>query len=469
MMNASFLSIPFAMLKGGFFYTLLLLLLNGVLNGYTAEVLTRSCALEYTRMMDSTEDGETNEVPLEQVVHHAASSLEKLSSSALPPVSEAQSETIMANESDEDNPTSISQVAPSEMISELDNNENVQQDSDQELQQPKLVATKQFLSYLEASRKSFGRIGELICSLTILLTDIGACAAYILVAANSLHLVYDKLSPVHYMLLSTLIILPFVYLKDVQKLSVMGSVGVLTFLGLIIVVVVYGFAIDGSHRIHSTSQLSIINWRTFFISFGICKFSFCGHEVFCTIRAGMPTQKHFTYAMVISCVFITAAAVMMGCAGYFMFTDVTPEYIMENFPEGTVFSNIVRVTVSLMLLASIPITIFAACELVEHYLKHLKNFKYYKFIDTEKIIPRIMIRTPLMFSSIGLAILVPNFTKQVSLVGGVGDSCLGLIFPILIYTKLHWKNITWLQLAMHSFTVGFGIFGIVCAFLVFIL
>ena len=49
------------------------------------------------------------------------------------------------------------------------------------------------------------------------------------------------------------------------------------------------------------------------------------------------------------------------------------------------------------------------------------------------LLGRIMVRTPILALSVVVAVSLPHLGRVVSLVGAVGDSCLGLIFPATFY------------------------------------
>jgi len=47
---------------------------------------------------------------------------------------------------------------------------------------------------------------------------------------------------------------------------------------------------------------------------------------------------------------------------------------------------------------------------------------------------RVAVRTPITLLSVLVAVVLPHLGRVVSLVGAVGDSCLGLLFPTLFHT-----------------------------------
>jgi amino acid permease len=460
MMGASFLSLPYAMARSGYVYTCVLIVLNGFFNNYTARILARSCCLNGMVVLDSKSDN-TMEQQEDEMNENTIVGTDTLN-----------------EEEDIDSVTDGKHLHKNEIVpsEDVELQEIELENEPKPIQIPEVHIdtyqehTQQGLTYCEAARLAYGRIGEFVTAAFILLADLGACAAYFIVAAESLNQVYSRFSPGVYMLLSLVIILPFVFMRDVQKLSFMGFVGMATFMGLVVVVLVYGLKLDRTNIVTSVTDFKVVT-PSFYIAYGICKFSFCGHEVFCFIRQSMPSEKSFNTAMNISCLFIAVSALVIGTAGFTMFSSTTPEYIMQNFPKSLVFSAVVRVVVSIMIIASIPITIFAACELVEYYIKHVfSRWKHYRYINTEeKLIPRMIIRTIIVLLSIVLAVAIPNFTKQVSLVGAVADSCLGLILPCLIYPKLFWGNMRWYTIALAAVILLFGFYGVACGILVFIL
>jgi amino acid permease len=184
----------------------------------------------------------------------------------------------------------------------------------------------------------------------------------------------------------------------------------------------------------------------------------------------MSSYGLFVIAMDISVFIICTLALIMGYTGYFMFDSAPAEYVMQNLPLGTVFSGIVRGFVALIMILTVPITVFAACEVIEHYIRVFSPKKIRRYVDTnQRFLARILFRTPFVLLAILLAWLVPSFTKVVGLVGAICDSCLGLVFPTLLGTRLLWSKLRWYQYFLHVFIVLFGLYGVACGIMVFAL
>lgn len=150
----------------------------------------------------------------------------------------------------------------------------------------------------------------------------------------------------------------------------------------------------------------------------------------------------------------------------------TAENILQNFPSDKLSIGWwARILVAVMLTFTIPIVLVAAYERVEAALLTLRNklkpsSTFVKstttmqtmFTDTEDeddiglkdidflcedidvpvcTLPcRMIVRTFVTLLPVALAIGVPAFSKTISLVGALGDSLLGLVFPALIYMRV---------------------------------
>lgn len=227
MMGSSFLSLPYATAKSSVYYMAVLIIVNAVFNSYTARVLGR---------LYSRKEMLENDACAEQDV-----------------------ELKQNGEQQE---------------------ENEHQDATPEKQVQKQVSpTLQHYSYAKAAHEAFGIGGELLVCLFIIMADVGASASYFIVGGDALNSVYAPIAPIFYILMMLALVLPCLYLPNVEKLSFVSTIGFVMFIALIVASAIYGLIQPAATYAPAAEFAQVLQYPSFIVAFGIVKFCFAGHEV----------------------------------------------------------------------------------------------------------------------------------------------------------------------------------------------
>jgi len=129
--------------------------------------------------------------------------------------------------------------------------------------------------------------------------------------------------------LSAALFVPTTWLPDLEALSYVGAMGMLSALGLT-GVVLYNF-FDGGITLAQTSYLNIHHLP---MTFGLAAFVFAGHAVFPSIRMSMKDKHLFPKVIDVAYIIVFATCLAIGAAGYLMYGNKTLEEVTLNLPKG---------------------------------------------------------------------------------------------------------------------------------------
>ncbi|THG06829.1 hypothetical protein TEA_001978 [Camellia sinensis var. sinensis] len=255
-------------------------------------------------------------------------------------------------------------------------------------------------------------------------------------------------------LLTTLAVLPTVWLRDLSVLSYISAGGVVASI-LVVICLFWAGLVD---KVDFQSKGTTLNLTTLPVAIGLYGFCYSGHAVFPNIYTSMAKPSQYPAVLLTSFVICTFMYAGVGVMGYMMFGELTESQFTLNMPQDLLASKIAvwttersyGVNFHSLLYASIftnvplfslitstyalTMTPVALCleELIPS--SHLKSYMYC-----------ILIRTALVISTLVVALSVPFFGLVMALIGSLLTMLVTLILPCACFLRILRGKVTLLQ------------------------
>ncbi|KAF5959386.1 hypothetical protein HYC85_000595 [Camellia sinensis] len=284
-------------------------------------------------------------------------------------------------------------------------------------------------------------------------------------------------------LLTTLAVLPTVWLRDLSVLSYISAGGVVASI-LVVICLFWAGLVD---KVDFQSKGTTLNLTTLPVAIGLYGFCYSGHAVFPNIYTSMAKPSQYPAVLLTSFGICTLMYAGVGVMGYMMFGELTESQFTLNMPQDLLASKIAVWTTVVNPFTKYPFLIenpklflrrkFNLLLLQErsygvnyHSLLYASIFtnvplfslstSTYALTMTpvalclEELIPSshlksymycILIRTALVISTLVVALSVPFFGLVMALIGSLLTMLVTLILPCACFLRILRGKVTLLQ------------------------
>ncbi|CCH40846.1 putative amino acid permease C3H1.09c [Wickerhamomyces ciferrii] len=286
-------------------------------------------------------------------------------------------------------------------------------------------------SYGDIGGKLYGKHMRASILFSIVASQIGFAAAYIIFTATNLQAFFISVADKHfsmefYILIQLLVFIPLSLTRKINKLSGTALIAdVFIFLGLIYVYYYCSFVV-----IHEgIADVQLFNSDSWTVFVGTAIFTYEGIGLLIPIQESM--QKPSRFPTILFFVMFTATVVFItiGAIGYFAFGTKTETVILLNFPSDSIFVSISQFLYATAILLSTPLQLFPAIRILENGLFE-KSGKFDDKIKWRKNYFRILV-------VLGTALIswagASDLDRFVSIIGCFACIPLIYIYPPLLH------------------------------------
>ncbi|XP_073990160.1 proton-coupled amino acid transporter 1 isoform X2 [Rhodnius prolixus] len=283
----------------------------------------------------------------------------------------------------------------------------------------------------------FSKHTRLLVNTFLVITQLGFCCAYFVFVAGNLQQVYEqyfhKISGIWYFVV---LLFPMILLNWVKNLKYLTPASLIA-----AILTVTGLSITFFYILHGLPRTNTVKmfapWSRLPLFFGTAIYAFEGIGVVLPLENNMQTPEDFgglTGVLNTGMVIVACLYTAVGFFGYLRYGDhMIPGSITFNIPLNELLGQSVRLMMALAIFLSYGLQFYVPMGIIWPPIKH-------KFSEDRQKIAELIIRTLLVMFTFLLAVLVPNLSSVISLVGALSSSTLALIFPPLIEAITFWDR-----------------------------
>nr|VDD15534.1 unnamed protein product [Brassica oleracea] len=301
-------------------------------------------------------------------------------------------------------------------------------------------------TYPDIGQAAFGTTGRIFVSIVLYLELYACCVEYIILESDNLSSLYPnaalsiggfELDARHlFALLTTIAVLPTVWLRDLSLLSYISAGGVIA--SVLVVLSLFWIGLVDDVGIHSKG--TTLNLSTLPVAIGLYGYCYSGHAVFPNIYTSMANPNQYPSALLTCFTICTLMYAGVAFMGYTMFGEATESQFTLNLPQDLVATKIaVWTTVSSTYSTTYALTLSPVALSLEELIpsRHNKSHWY-----------AIAIRTALVFSTLLVGLAIPFFGLVMSLIGSLLTMLVTLILPPACFLSIVRRKVTRTQMML---------------------
>jgi len=316
-------------------------------------------------------------------------------------------------------------------------------------------------SYPEIGKAAIGDGCAIVISIFSGLMCFGVCIAYYtLIADNMTELLKWDRALIIWLCVPACIFLSC--LTDLRALAYSSIGGSLALVIALIVVIEHGLE---HHLLSPVNVYPIIKWETLPLFLGSAAFLFCSHVIVLPLANSCGNYRRFPRILDYAVVFVTLANIAFAGLSYGYWRDGTCGNVIKNLPKGSIVADIVRVGISLEVLASFPLVSSAGFQSLETAFPKAMRLVI-AFPNSPLDAPHPLFSRNIFYYLYRggviavlalLASTIKNFGPLVSLIGSLTIMSTGFVFPQIFYLRLYNNELKWYDTACQLIIILFGL------------
>ncbi|XP_010452051.1 PREDICTED: vacuolar amino acid transporter 1-like isoform X2 [Camelina sativa] len=315
-------------------------------------------------------------------------------------------------------------------------------------------------TYPDIGQAAFGITGRFIISILLYVELYAACVEYIIMMSDNLSGLFPNISlsiasgisldsSQIFAILTTILVLPTVWLKDLSLLSYLSVGGVLA--SILLGLCLFWIGVVDGIGFHATGK--VFDFYNLPVAIGIFGFGYSGHSVFPNIYSSMKDPSKFPLVLVICFSFCTFLYIAVAICCYTMFGEAVESQFTLNMPKQFFPSKVAVWTAVITPMTKYALTITPIVMSLE------------ELIPTAKMRSHgvsILFRAALVTSTLVVALSVPFFAIVAALIGSFLAMLVALIFPCLCYLSILKGKLSNTQIGLCVFIILFGLVSGCC-------
>jgi vesicular inhibitory amino acid transporter len=285
--------------------------------------------------------------------------------------------------------------------------------------------------------------GKTVVGCAQILHLFSALVLYLLLISDFLNDIWPHpvLRPSCWTAIAGILVFPSVFINDLSRISWLSMFSV--FALLFVFTSTIGYSIS-EYRTWDLDSLPFFNPEGFPIAWCIILFSFVSHPYLPSVEEKMKSPERFPLVMNICYAIAMIFKIAFGTLAVFTFKTETMQEVSENLPFGPLKSAIdTFLGFNGMFSYALPsfalINIIDKCNL--RMLPPCYSTEEYKLTNKELCV-NSSLRILLVMLSVIVAIMVPEFSLLMAVVGSVSAVALVLVFPALFHLNLMRSEMT---------------------------
>ncbi|XP_022139088.1 amino acid transporter AVT1C-like [Momordica charantia] len=299
-------------------------------------------------------------------------------------------------------------------------------------------------TYPDIGQAAFGTTGRVAISIILYLELYASCIEYIILESDNLSSLFPnaylnlggyELNPhLLFALMTTIAVLPTVWLRDLTILSYISAGGVIA--SILVVLCLFWIGLVDGIGFQGKETTTLLNPTTLPIAIGLYGFCYSGHAVFPNIYSSMAKPSQFP-AVLLTC-FVTCTLMYAGVAfmGYSMFGESTLSQFTLNLPNNLVASKIAVWTTVVNPFTKYALTLTPIAMSLEELIPS-NHSQFFIF--------SILIRTALVISTLVVGLCIPFFGLILSLIGSLLTMLISLVLPCACFLSILKGKVTRFQ------------------------